>query len=64
MTNARKRYNSIDRLKIGGEEVVQASEIKKAMVDCYKNLYRESETSGSCFNFPGGQKINEEEREW
>lgn len=33
MATAHKRYNAIDRLKNEGEEVVQALEIAKAMMD-------------------------------
>lgn len=48
---AHKRYNTIDKLKVGDEEVLQMPMIKRTMVDFYKKLYAETETWRPSFEF-------------
>lgn len=41
MATTHKRYNTINRLVVRGEEIVEPEDIKMAMVDFYKSLYSE-----------------------
>jgi len=43
IATAHKRVNSIDNLKVDGMEVTDAEEIKEAIQNYYKNLYKEAE---------------------
>ncbi|WMV29916.1 hypothetical protein MTR67_023301 [Solanum verrucosum] len=43
IATAHKRVNSIDNLKVDGMEVTDAKEIKEAIQNYYKNLYKEEE---------------------
>ncbi|KAG5575985.1 hypothetical protein H5410_056119 [Solanum commersonii] len=59
-----KRYNTIDRLKVEDEVVVQMPEIKRTMVDLYMRLYLETGSWRPSFEFPDCPKVNDEESEW
>lgn len=39
MTTSHKRFNTIDKLVVRGEEIVKPDEIKTAMIEFYKRLH-------------------------
>lgn len=61
---AHRRYNTIDRLIVKGEEVQETEESKTALLEYYTNLYTENETWRSSFVMAGCPIVTYEENEW
>ncbi|KAH0690063.1 hypothetical protein KY289_017421 [Solanum tuberosum] len=64
MATAHRRFNTIDRLVVRGEEIVKPDEIKTAMVEFYKTLYSESESWRPGFDMIDFPTISQEEQDW
>ncbi|KAF3652458.1 putative midasin-like isoform X7 [Capsicum annuum] len=64
MTTAHRRFNTIDRLVVRGEEIVEPDEIKTTMVEFYKRLYSELESWRPGFDMIDCPTISQEEQEW
>lgn len=63
MANAHKRINHIDKLVVGDQELVEPADIKKEIVDFYKELYMESESWRPSFIMDQCPSINAEEQQ-
>ncbi|WMV38581.1 hypothetical protein MTR67_031966 [Solanum verrucosum] len=59
-----RRYNTIDRLVISGEESKDPKEIKEHITEFYKKLYTESESWRPPFVMTNCPRISQEEQEW
>ncbi|WMV59598.1 hypothetical protein MTR67_052983 [Solanum verrucosum] len=64
MTNAHRRFNSIDILQVEGAEVTDPEEIKNSIVSFYQELYKESENWRPDFTLQGNTRISTEEQVW
>uniref|UniRef100_M1D672 Uncharacterized protein n=1 Tax=Solanum tuberosum TaxID=4113 RepID=M1D672_SOLTU len=64
IATARRRYNTIDKLLVKGEETQDPKEIKEAMIEFYSKLYTEPESWRPSFEFRGCPTVSAEENEW
>ncbi|KAG5599567.1 hypothetical protein H5410_030937 [Solanum commersonii] len=64
LATAHRRYNTIDRLAVRGEEMQELDEIKSAMIEFYSNLYTENEPWRPTFDLTGCPIVTNEENEW
>jgi len=64
LATAHRRYNTIDRLVVRGEEMQEPDEIKSAMIEFYSNLYTENEPWRPTFDLTGCPIVTNEENEW
>lgn len=63
MATAHKRYNNIDRLIIGGEEVKEPEASKVNMIELYKKLYIETELWRPSIEYVNCPRISQVEQE-
>ncbi|WMV09897.1 hypothetical protein MTR67_003282 [Solanum verrucosum] len=63
IATAHKRVNSIDNLKVDGMEVTDAKEIKEAIQNYYKDLYKEAEEWRPELGLHEATRISVEEQE-
>jgi len=64
LATTHRRYNTIDRLVVRGEEMQEPDEIKSAMIELYSNLYTENEPWRPTFDLTGCPIVTNEENEW
>ncbi|KAG5578301.1 hypothetical protein H5410_058435 [Solanum commersonii] len=60
-TTARRRYNTIDKLLVRGEETQDPKEIKEAMIEFHSKLYTEPESWRPSFEFRGCPTVSAKE---
>jgi len=63
ITTSRKRYNTIESLKVAGSNVTDPIDIKEAIKSYYENLYKETEVWRPELQLQGITCINEDEKE-
>ncbi|PHT82420.1 hypothetical protein T459_15435 [Capsicum annuum] len=64
MATAHRRFNTIDRLVVRGEEIVETDEIKTTMAEFYKRVYSEPESWRPGFDMIDCPTISREEKNW
>lgn len=64
MANARKRYNSFNKIEMNGVTSEKLEDIKREILCFYQNLYSETEDWRPRYNIEDSYKITEEENLW